>query len=90
MKSKLDLAFLSNASSEFFKLAGSLDANIVSKGDYIKKDKKFPVTKGKFEFTNGFIQTTYYPKPIQNINLKANLNSPTGDFKDASFYSFSS
>ncbi|WP_291107906.1 AsmA-like C-terminal region-containing protein, partial [Flavobacterium sp. UBA6195] len=86
VKSKLDLAFLSNALQiPNFKLAGSLDADIVSKGDYIKKDKKFPVTKGKFEFTNGFIQTTYYPKPIQNINLKANLNSPTGDFKDASF-----
>lgn len=86
VKSKLDLAFLSNALQiPNFKLAGSLDADIVSKGDYIKKDKKFPVTKGKFELTNGFIQTAYYPKPIQNINLKANLNSPTGDFKDASF-----
>ena len=86
VKSKLDLAFLSNALQiPNFKLAGSLDADIVSKGDYIKKDKKFPVTKGKFELTNGFIQTAYYPKPIQNINLKANLNSPTGEFKDASF-----
>ncbi len=86
VKSKLDLAFLSDALQiPNFKLAGSLDADIVSKGDYIKKDKKFPVTKGKFNLTNGFIQTAYYPKPIQNINLKANLNSPTGDFKDASF-----
>lgn len=86
VKSKLDLAFLSNALQiPNFKLAGSLDADIVSKGDYIKKNKKFPITKGKFDLTNGFIQTAYYPKPIQNINLKANLNSPTGDFKDASF-----
>ena len=86
VKSKLDLAFLSNALQvPNFKLAGSLDADIVSKGDYIKKDKKFPITKGNFEIKNGLIQTAYYPKPIQNINLKANLNSPTGDFKDASF-----
>ena len=86
VKSKLDLAFLSNALQiPNFKLTGNLDADIISKGDYIKKDKKFPITKGKFELTNGFIQTAYYPKPIQNINLKANLNSPTGDFKDASF-----
>jgi AsmA protein len=86
IKSKLDLSFVSNALQiPNFKLAGNLDADIVSKGDYIKKDKKFPVTKGKFELTNGLIQTAFYPKPIQNINLKADLNSPTGNFKDASF-----
>ena len=86
VKSKLDLAFLSNSLQvPNFKLAGSLDADIVSKGNYSKEDKKFPITKGNFEIKNGLIQTAYYPKPIQNINLKANLNSPTGDFKDASF-----
>lgn len=86
VKSKLDLAFLSNALQiPNFKLAGNLDADIVSKGNYSKEDKKFPITKGHFEIKNGLIQTAYYPKPIQNINLKANLNSTTGDFKDASF-----
>ena len=86
VKSKLDLAFLSNALQiPNFKLAGNLDADIVSKGNYSKEDRKFPITKGNFEIKNGFIQTAYYPKPIQNINLKANLNSPTGNFKDASF-----
>ena len=53
VKSKLDLAFLSNALQiPNFKLAGSLDADIVSKGDYIKKEKKFPITKGNFEIKN--------------------------------------
>ncbi|MDD3005737.1 MAG: hypothetical protein PHH66_12625, partial [Flavobacterium sp.] len=86
VKSKLDLAFLSNALQiPNFKLAGNLDADIVSKGNYNKEDRKFPITKGNFEIKNGLIQTAYYPKPIQNINLKANLNSQTGDFKDASF-----
>lgn len=86
VKSKLDLAFLSNALQiPNFKLAGNLDADIVSKGNYSKEDRKFPITKGNFEIKNGLIQTAYYPKPIQNINLKANLNSTTGDFKDASF-----
>ncbi len=86
IKSNLDLGFLSNALQiPNFKLAGNLNANIVSKGIYNKTEKKFPLTNGKFELTNGLIQTAYYPKPIQNINLKANLNNKTGDFKDASF-----
>ena len=86
IKSKLDLAFLSNALQiPNFKLAGELNTDIVSKGDYIKANKKFPVTKGNFVLKNGFIQTSYYPKPIENINVIANLNSSTGDFKDASF-----
>ncbi|EAZ95662.1 membrane spanning protein, required for outer membrane integrity [Flavobacteria bacterium BAL38] len=86
VKSKLDLAFLSNALQiPGFKLAGNLDADIISKGNYNKNEKKFPITKGNFELKNGLIQTAYYPKPIQKINVKANLNSPTTDFKDASF-----
>jgi AsmA protein len=86
IKSKLDLKFISEALQiPNFKLAGNLEADIVSKGDYDKLAKKFPVTNGKFELTNGLIQTAYYPKPIQNINMKAILKSPTGDFKDASF-----
>lgn len=86
IKSKLDLAFLSNALQiPNFKAAGTLDMDIISKGYYNKKAKKFPITKGNFEIKKGQIQTAYYPKPIQNINVKAILNSTTGDFKDASF-----
>jgi len=86
IKSNLDLGFLSNALQiPNFKLAGNLKTNIVSKGNYNKTEQKFPVTKGNFELTNGLIQTTYYPKPIENINLKAILNNTTGHFKDASF-----
>ena len=86
IKSKLDLEFLSNALQiPNFKVAGNLDADVISKGTYNKKEKTFPVTDGRFEIKNGFIQTVFYPKPIQNINLKANFKSPTSEFKDASF-----
>uniref|UniRef100_UPI004049DC52 hypothetical protein n=1 Tax=Flavobacterium sp. TaxID=239 RepID=UPI004049DC52 len=86
IKSNLDLSFLSNALQiSNFKLAGNLKTNIISKGNYNKKEKKFPITVGNFELKNGTIQTAYYPKAIQNINIKANLNNATGNFKDASF-----
>ena len=59
---------------------GVIDSTLIvvlhptNKDSAIYKDKPLYYAKvdgkGKFEFTNGFIQTTYYPKPIQNINLK--------------------
>lgn len=86
IKSKLDLTVL-NAALQIpnFKMAGNLDADIVSKGTYNKQNKELPVTKGKFELKNGLIQTEFYPKPIENINLKAAFNSTSGTFKDATF-----
>jgi len=85
IKSKLDLGFLSNALQiPNFKLAGKLDADIVAKGNYNSEEHKFPVTKGTFDITNGRLQTAYYPKAIENINIKAKLNCATDNFKDVS------
>lgn len=85
IQTKLDLQYITNALQiPNLKLAGNLNADIVSKGDYNKKERKFPITNGNFELTNGLIQTAYYPKPLRDINVKANFNSPTVNFKDAS------
>lgn len=86
IKSNLDLNFLSNALQiPNLKIAGKLDSDIVAKGNYDKIAHTFPITKGKFALTNGSIQTAYYPKPIENINIQAQLNCPTVAFKDATF-----
>ena len=86
IKSKLDLTVLNNALQiPNFKMAGNLVADIVSKGTYNKQNKELPVTKGKFELKNGLIQTEFYPKPIENINLKAAFNAASGSFKEATF-----
>lgn len=86
VKSKIDLKTLSDALQiPNMNITGKLDTDFVSKGIYNKNEQKFPVTKGYFNVTNGSLKTTYYPKPIENINIKADLNCPTSDFKDASF-----
>lgn len=86
VKSKIDLKTLSDALQiPNMNITGKLDTDFVSKGIYNKNEQKFPITKGYFNVTNGSLKTTYYPKPIENINIKANLNCPTSDFKDASF-----
>ena len=86
IKSKMDLKTLSDALQiPNIQLTGKLDTDIVSKGNYIISEKKFPITRGFFNVTNGSLQTSYYPKPIEKINIKAELICPTTDFKDASF-----
>jgi len=85
IKSQIDLKTLSDALQiPDIKLTGNLDTDIVSKGIYNKDEQKFPITKGYFNVTNGSLKTSYYPKSIDKINIKANLNCSTSDFKDAS------
>ncbi|MFC4738922.1 AsmA-like C-terminal region-containing protein [Flavobacterium ponti] len=85
VKSKIDLKTLSDALQiPNMKITGNLDTDIVSKGIYNAEEKKFPITKGYFNLSNGSLKTTYYPKPIEKINFKADLNCPTSAFKDAS------
>ncbi|WP_051197441.1 AsmA family protein [Flavobacterium soli] len=66
-------------------LKGKLNIDILADGVYNSKNHKFPVTKGKFHLVDGFIKTEYYPNPIQNININANLENKTGNFKDIAF-----
>jgi AsmA protein len=85
IKSKIDLKMLSDALQlPTMKISGNLDTDIVSKGIYNADEEKFPITKGYFNLSNGSLKTTYYPKPIEKINFKADLNCPTSNFKDAS------
>jgi AsmA protein len=85
IKSKIDLKTLSDALQiPNMKITGNLDTDIISKGVYNAEEKKFPITKGYFNLSNGSLKTTYYPKAIEKINFKADLNCPTSAFKDAS------
>jgi AsmA protein len=84
LKSKIDLKLVSQTLQiPDLKLQGFLDADIVSKGIYNKAKSQFPISKGYFNLTNGLIQTASYPHPIEKINVKAQLNCPTQNFKDA-------
>jgi AsmA protein len=85
IRSKLDLAKLDQAIGiENMILKGIFSADIVSKGKYIKDKNQFPVTEGDLELKNGFIQSSYYPNPITNINCKAKAINQTGKLKDLS------
>ncbi|SHJ38772.1 AsmA family protein [Flavobacterium haoranii] len=85
IKSNLDLGFVSSALQiPNFELGGKLNADVVANGTYDTKKRLFPKAKGTFNWENGTIKTAYYPNPIQNIQLDAKLDNPSGYFKDAS------
>ncbi|WNM19962.1 AsmA family protein [Flavobacterium capsici] len=83
IESKVDLAQLDRAFGlGNMDLKGNLNATIRSKGIYDKKQNKIPVTKGTFNLKNGYIKTDYYPNPITNINVTANILDQKGNLDD--------
>ncbi|HMI07619.1 MAG TPA: AsmA-like C-terminal region-containing protein, partial [Flavobacterium sp.] len=75
---KMDKAF----GFENMDLKGMLKIDINVKGKYDKANSIFPVTKGSFSLTNGFVKTQYYPNAIENINVNAALSNGNGAFAD--------
>ena len=91
IKSKIDLKTLSDALQiPDLKLLEILTQILFPKEFTMQKKKNFQLLKDILIVTNGSLKTTYYPKPIEKINIKADLNCPTTDFKDAYFDTFSS
>lgn len=60
---------------------GDLDANLQIKGRYIPERGIFPVTDAKLELKNGYVQTKYYPHPVQDIQVSADITNNTSSLK---------
>ncbi|MCU7613716.1 membrane assembly protein AsmA [Chryseobacterium sp. GMJ5] len=60
---------------------GLMDTNIRSNGIFSLDKKLFPKTKGYLNLKNGWLKTKYYPNPIKNISIVANINNTDGTFK---------
>jgi AsmA protein len=60
---------------------GLLDTNIKANGIFSLEKKLFPKTNGYLNLKNGWLKTKYYPNPIQNINIVANIINTDGTFK---------
>ncbi len=66
-------------------MTGDLNIDIQTKGNFLPAKKMFPVTKADFSLKNGTIQTSYYPKPIENIQVNAVAINAKGTLSDLSF-----
>lgn len=62
-------------------IRGDLTANVQTKGRYIPARRIFPVTNAQLELKNGYIQTKYYPHPLQDIQVSADIRNNTGNLK---------
>jgi AsmA protein len=60
---------------------GLMDTNIKANGTFSLDKKLFPKTNGYLNLKNGWLKTKYYPNPIQNINIIANIINTDGTFK---------
>jgi len=62
-------------------IRGDLNADVQTKGRYIPAKRIFPVTNALVELKDGYIQTKYYPHPLQDIQVTADITNNTGSLK---------
>ena len=60
-------------------LSGLMHFDIRTTGKYAPDHHIFPKTAAVFSIQNGFIQTKYYPHPVEKINIDAKAMDERGD-----------
>ncbi|MCU7548162.1 AsmA family protein [Chitinophagaceae bacterium LB-8] len=70
---------------ESIDIAGDLNLDVILKGKYLPDQKQFPVTKANINLQNGYLKTSYYPHPIEKIQLRANAITDKGTLADMQF-----
>ncbi len=63
-------------------LAGNLNVNIETKGNYLPAKKILPVTHAHLKLNNGTVKTAYYPHPLEHIQVSADIITDKGSYKD--------
>jgi AsmA protein len=82
LKAKFDLADIKKVYPvDSIDLRGKLDADVQTKGRYIPASRIFPVTNAQIDLNGGYIQTKYYPHPVQNIEVSTAISNNTGSLK---------
>ncbi|MFT3826223.1 MAG: AsmA family protein [Chitinophagaceae bacterium] len=63
-------------------LAGALNVNVETKGNYLPAKKILPVTHAHLKVEDGTLQTAYYPNPLEHIQVTADITTDKGSYKD--------
>ncbi len=83
VKGNLDLKELDRSLGlQNLDMRGRLTADMKADGVYDAKKRLFPKTQGGFNLDGGWIKTEYYPNPISDIKITANVHNQKGTFDD--------
>ncbi len=79
ISTRVDLAELQKVVPiDSLNLQGMLGLEISINGKYNPQKKLFPVTNAVLTLNGGVIQTKFYPRPIEKINLQATVTNNSG------------
>jgi len=82
LKAKFDLADIKKFYPvDSINLRGNLNADVQTKGRYIPARRIFPVTNAQIDLHGGYIQTKYYPQPVENLEISTAISNSTGSLK---------
>jgi AsmA protein len=63
------------------KVSGDLDIDVKAKGRYLPEKKTYPIATAHLRMDNGSVQTPYYPRPMEKIDIDATLENKTSDLR---------
>jgi AsmA protein len=83
IKADLQLEDLAKAMPmQGYTLGGALVVDIRADGVLDAARHLFPAATGSLQLKNGLLQTPYYPHPIEQLQITANLQDKTGTYRD--------
>ncbi|UZD21583.1 AsmA family protein [Algoriphagus halophytocola] len=83
LKGKLNLEELTSIFPiEGMDLKGNLDLDATAKGRYDSVAGVIPVINAKLHLANGYVKSSDYPAPIEQLNVRASIQNASGDLKD--------
>ncbi|WP_416439725.1 AsmA family protein [Phnomibacter sp. MR] len=83
LNSQLDLLLLDQALGlSNMELEGLLNMKANINGRFDGDKQLFPPTNASITLRNGFVQTSYYPQPVTNLNVDVAINGQSGTYND--------
>ncbi|MBC7389507.1 MAG: AsmA family protein [Opitutaceae bacterium] len=83
VKAKLNLADIQKVYPvDGIDMKGLFALLVNAKGVYNKKEKKMPTVTANMNLTNGYVKSKDFPKPLENLNMSADVANPTGVLND--------
>lgn len=83
LNSQLDLSLLDQALGlSNMELKGLLNMQANINGRFDGDKQLFPPTNASITLRNGFVQTSYYPQPVTNLNVDVAIDGQSGTYND--------